>query len=147
MDEGTEVTTEAPAEEAKGLRGQLEAALAENRDLKADKLAGSFDAIGLDPNAGLGKAIAKEYTGEVSTEALAEYAKTEYGYEGAAESTHPQAQAITEGTERLDAINQTAGSIVNPTEGDVLAKAEADGDYKTTMAIKGRQVADSMTRR
>ena len=144
MDEGTEVTTEAPAEEAKGLRGQLEAALSENKTLKADKLAESFDKIGLDPKTGLGKAIAKEYSGDVSADALAEYAKTEYDWEGSEESPNPQAQAINEGTQRLEEVNQTSGSIVAPNEGDVLAKAEAEGDYATTMAIKGQRITDSL---
>ena len=146
MDEGTEATTEteteaAPVEEAKGLRGKLETALAENRTLKAEKLSSSFTEIGLNPDEGLGKAIAKEYTGEISTEALATYAKAEYGYEGSVESTHPEAEAITGGTERLDAVAQSAGSIAEPTQGDALQKAEAEGDYATTMAIKGQQVA------
>ena len=141
MDEGTETTTTEAPEEAKGLRGKLEAALSENRDLKSEKLAGSFAEIGLNPAEGLGKAIAKEYNGEISTDALAAYAKDEYGYEGSKESVHPEAEAITGGTERLDEVGQTAGSVATPTDGDIVAKAEAERDYVTTMNAKGNEIA------
>ncbi|GAG00928.1 unnamed protein product, partial [marine sediment metagenome] len=59
-----------------------------------------------------------------------------------------QLQNITQGHEALDQVGQTAGSVpVTPTDGDVLAKAEAEGDYKTTMALKGQQMADMMQQR
>ena len=83
-------------------------------------------------------------SGDVSADALAEYAKTEYDWEGSEESPNPQAQAINEGTQRLEEVNQTSGSIVPPNESDALAKAEAEGDYATTLAIKGQRVADSL---
>ena len=140
--ETTEVTETTEKETGGGLRKQLESALAEVKDLKADKLTGGITAIGLDPTNQLGKAIAKEYDGEVSQEAIAAYAKEEYGYEKAAAESHPQAGIITEGHAQLDTISEGAGSVpVSPTESEALAKAEAEGDYQTTMAIKGAQVA------
>ena len=141
----TEETTDTGTEEETGggLRRQLEATLAENRTLKADKLSGSFKEIGLDPTTGLGKAIAKEYDGEISTEALAAFADSEYGHKFEAQAeTHPQAQAINQGQAALDQAGQTAGSVPTPTQADVLAKAEAEGDYSKTMAIKSAQVAE-----
>jgi len=145
MSEETTPTTETPEEPKEtggGLRKQLEATLAENKTLKAEKLEGSFKAIGLDPTQGLGKAIAKEYDGEISTEALAEYADSEYGHKfEAPPELNPQVAQIAGEQAKLDQVGQTAGSVAPPTEADALAKAEAEGDYQTTMAIKGAQVA------
>ena len=137
VDQATE-----PQDEAKGLRGQLEAALAENKELKAEKRGAAFHAAGLDPNQGLGKAIFKEYDGELTPDAVLEYAQTEYGYVGDQTSQHPQAEQIQQGQQALDQVGQTAGSVVSPTQTDVLAKAEADGDYNTAMAVKTGQMAE-----
>jgi hypothetical protein len=144
-----ETTTEAVEEEAeketgKGLRAQLEASIKREKKLKSTILDSAYEAIGLDTSTGLGKAISKEYEGEASEEALTEYAKDEYGWVApeASEVVHPEAVAIAQATEQLEKIGQTAGSVSTPTEGDDLAKAEAEGDYATTMAIKGQQVVD-----
>ena len=145
----TEVTekTEKP-EEAKGLRKQLNDAHAVIAKQRTDILTPAYEQLGLDPSKELGKAIAKEYEGEASFDALAKFAKEEYGYEHTpADPSHPQAAEIAQGQAALDQIGQTAGSVVAPNEGDVLAKAEADGDYATTMAIKGQRVADQLLRR
>ena len=89
----------------------------------------------------------KEYDGEMSKDAILGYAVSEYSYEAGEGVIHPQAEAIAQGQAALDQVGQTAGSLVAPTQDDVLAKAEAEGDYATTLAIKGQQVADAMNRR
>jgi len=141
-EETTETTSEEPKETGKGLRAQLEKTLAENRELKADKLGATFASLGLELDKGLGKAIAKEYDGALSKEAVAEFAKEEYGY--VAEPVvpqHPDTPVITQEHARLDQVGQTAGSVAAPTQDEQLAAAEAAGDYTTTMGIKGNQVA------
>lgn len=136
-------------EEAKGLRKQLESALDDNKKLRSTILGEAYAGLDLDPTTGLGKAIAKEYDGEASAEALAAYAKDEYGYvyvkPDAAPEVNPQVAVIAQEQAALDKAGQVAGSVpVAPTEGDVLGKAEAEGDYRTTMAIKGQQLADML---
>ena len=130
--------------EAKGLRAQLEAALTENKDLKAGNRERAFADAGLDITQGVGKAVYKEYEGDNTKDAILGYASAEYSYEADAGVEHPQAAAIAEGQAALDQIGQSAGSVVPPTQVDVLAKAEAEGDYKTTLSIKGRQLADML---
>jgi hypothetical protein len=143
--ESTNTVEEAqPADEAKGLRAQLEATIAENKALKAEKLRASFEALGLSPDTGLGKAIAKEYDGEISTEALAVYAKDEYGWEGEVTASNPVAPAIQAGNERLEQIAATSGSVPVPSQQDELAQAEAEGDWQKAMALKGERVAEAM---
>jgi len=135
--------------EAKGLRGQLEKSLGENKKLRSTILTDAYAKLELDTESGLGKAIAKEYEGEASFDALAEYAKNEYGHEVTeAAPDNPVVEPITQGHDALDQIGQTAGSVpISPTVGDDLAKAEAEGDYNTTMAIKGQQMAEMMRQR
>ena len=145
MDEATtetEITEDAPKGDApKQLRDALKRANAENTKLKGQIMAGAYEELGLDREAGLGKAINKEYDGETSLEALAAYAQAEYGYAPPVGTDHPEAGVITAQQAQLDAAAQGAGSVVPPTELDALAKAEAEGDAATSMAIKGNQVA------
>jgi len=130
--------------EGKGLRKQLETALKENRALKADKRDEVLTGIGLDPTKGLGKALVEQFDdGKVSIDTLQETAVNEYGHViPEAIEQHPQAQQIATETARVEELGQTAGSVAPPSQADALAKAEAEGDMATTMAIKGQQVAD-----
>lgn len=137
-----ETTETETVETGKGLRAKLEEVLAENRELKADKRQTAFEKAGLATDTGLGKAIFKEYDGELSEDAVREYAKTEYGWEADPDSQHPDAPQIAQEQARLDAVGETAGSVVAPTQAEILAKAEAEGDVQTTMALKGQQVAE-----
>ena len=130
-------------DEPKGLRKQLGEAHAKIKELEADKLTAAFDEIGMDPTKGLGKAVAKEYDGEISTEALSQYIQDEYGVEPQAQApADPVAQEIQTQQAAIDAASAGAGSVVAPTQAELLAKAEAEGDVQTTMALKGQQVAD-----
>ena len=153
MDEEAEGTTETPEPETgKGLRAQLEKQVdkvkdrdATIADLTTKLLSQAYADLNLDPTTGLGKAIAKEYEGDPTLAGLSAYAKDEYGYEHTpADPAHPEAAIIAQGQAALDQVGQTAGSVVDSTPGEVLAKAEAEGDYATTMAIKGQQLADML---
>ena len=130
--------------EGKGLRKQLETALKENRALKADKRDEVLQGIGLDPMKGLGKALVEQFDdGKLSIDTLATAAVDDSGHViPEAIEQHPQQEQITTETARLAEVGQTAGSVAPPNQADALAKAEAEGDYATTMAIKGAQVAD-----
>ena len=129
-----------PEPEAKGLRAQLEATQAELKSVKAKEKVRAFDDAGFDTEQGLGKAIFKEYDGELDKDAVLEYAKTEYNWSATAESEHPEAPQILGGTERLEAVTQTAGSITPPSEAGMLAEAEASGDYQKTLAMKAEEM-------
>ena len=134
------VVEEQPKETGKGLRTQLEKALEENRKLKADQLAGAFGTIGLDPTTGLGKAIAKEYDGDATPEALSAYASSEYGWTRP-EPQHPQAQQIVTEQARVDQVAQvTVPATSAMTEAQAIAEAEAAGDFDRAGAIKAAQM-------
>jgi len=148
-EEETTETTEVPEDQTKdtgkGLRAQLEKKISENADLRTKLLTRSYEELGLDPTKLIGKAIAEKYDGEPSTEALAKFAEAEYGYTPpVTEEQHPQAAQIAQGQAALDQIGQTAGSVADLSQVDVLAKAEAEGDNATSMAIKSQQLAELM---
>ncbi len=145
----TDVTTEVDTKDTgKGLRAQLERQVADNAKLRTQLLDRSYKELGLDPTKLVGKAIAEKYDGDPTTEALATFAKDEYGYEPPApEEQHPQAQQIALAQASLDQVGQTAGSVVPPTQQDQLAKAEAEGDWQTAMNLKAQQMEAMLKRR
>lgn len=150
MDEETtapEATEEKPKEEAKGLRAQVEALSKENRELKAEKRDDILTGIGLDPNVQLGKALVEKFEkGEVSLDNLATVATDEYGWvpPDPAPQSHPQAEQIAQGHEALDNLGSAAGSIAPPSEQDVLARAEAEGNYDAAIALKSQQLGEML---
>jgi len=131
-------------EDPKGLRKQIADQAAVIRQYRQKEMADAIASLGLEADAGLGKAIAKEYDGEVSTEAIAAYAKEEYQYDGPVSSDNPVAPAIQAGNERLEQIDATSGSVPVPSQQDELAQAEAEGDWQKAMALKGERVAEAM---
>ena len=123
------------------LRARLKAVQAQNAELRAGQMAQVYAAIDLDPATGLGKAITKEYDGDMTVEALTAYAKTEYGYDAPEVPTNPQAATIAAEQGRLDAASTGAGSVpIAPTQGQEIAEAEAAGDFTTAMNLKGNQM-------
>jgi len=147
MAEPVEETQETPdPDEPKGLRKQLKAVNARLKVYEDKDRDAVWKDAGLDTTSGIGKAIFQVYDGEVSKEAITKFAKDEYGHDVSVEPevVHPQAQQIAEAQQRVDNLTSTAGSVADVSQGDALAEAEAKGDYSTTMAIKGQQIADMM---
>ena len=143
MDNTEADTVETPdPDEPKGLRKQLAEANSTIKDLRGKELDRVFTEVGLQTEKGLGKAIAKEYDGEITAQAVAEYAKAEYEWEGTTVSQHPEAQEIAQGQRALDAVAQGAGSVpLAPSEEQALASAETEQNYQKTLAMKGDTVA------
>jgi hypothetical protein len=125
------------------LRAALKRERTENAGLRAQQMTTVYAEADLDPMKGLGKAIAKEYDGAMTLEALSAYASEEYGYVVPEAPSNPQAQMITTEQARLDTAAQGAGSVpVAPTEAQAIVDAEAAGDYATAMSLKGDQMAE-----
>jgi hypothetical protein len=125
------------------LRAALKREREENAGLRAQQMTSVYAEADLDLTKGLGKAIAKEYDGPMTLEALTAYASEEYGYVVPEAPSNPQAQLITSEQTRLDTAAQGAGSVpVAPTSEQAIAEAEAAGDYATAMSLKGEEMAD-----
>lgn len=126
------------------LRAYADRVKAENAALRQQVLQGHLSQIGLNVDQGLGKAIAKEYSGEITSDAVAEYAKSEYGYEPAAATDESKAQQLDQAQQRVEQV-QAESSPVTPTglvdkiaeHDQTLAKPEASrADAQAAIADK-----------
>jgi hypothetical protein len=139
-DDGHEHPLEDDQSDGKGLRKQLETQHAEHTSYKEhaeaelaqfreQQLDNAFVFNGLSRIEGMGKAIAQVYEGAPTSEALAQHLEGEYGYvyDG---PDHPQAKLIADGQARLDGLGADATSMNPPSSDDVLANAEAAGNYQ-----------------
>jgi len=124
----------------KPLRKAYNKTVAENAQLKAQLMERAYTEAGLDTTSGLGKAIAKEYKGDPTTEGLLEYAKDEYDWEPKAAPDNPDAPVIATEQAKLDQAQTVSGSQVPLNESDALRQASADGDLQTAGAIKAAQL-------
>jgi hypothetical protein len=125
-------TPDGPAE----LREAYNRTKEENRALRQQLMGTHLSSIGLDPERGLGKAIAKEYSGDMEVEAIAEFARNEYGHEGQATSS-PQVAAA----QRVDTLDEYAEPVPAsiPTDDPRIAalqEAASKGDIKSSIALK-----------
>jgi hypothetical protein len=157
MTDTTEAQTpEAEALEAEqkseggGLRKQLEAALAENRELKVEKRDDILSGLGLESNSGLGLALAEQFDkGELTLEQIASTATEKYGVipPAATPAADPRVAQIAQGQQALDGVAQAAGSLAPPTQQDQLARAEAEGNTDATLAHKSAQLGEMLRRK
>ena len=129
------------------LRARLKEVQAQNAELRTGQMRSVYAEVDLDPDSGLGKAIAKEFDGDMTVEALTAYAKDEYGYDVPDAPTNPQAATIATEQGRLDTASQGAGSVpIAPTAQGAIAEAEAAGDWATAMNLKADQMSAQIRR-
>ena len=129
-------TIDRKSEENAKLQAELEA-------LKAEKMDGIFNLMGLDTSKGFGKALKQVYDGEATLEAVSEFAKAEYGYESgnvAQEEVTPpvEEQPVTDDARaRVAALD--ANSVSDVSDDDVLAQLQnivAKGSTKDAIRAK-----------
>lgn len=148
--ESTEVTeTETPAPEGNGpkeLREALKRANEEAAKYRSIVMKDVYGQAGLDPEKGLGKAIAKEYKGEPDVAALLEYAQTEYGYEAPSQPENPAQPQIQQGTRQAEQIAAVTQSVVPDAPAEAQQKAESERDWDTAGRIKADKLRSMMGR-
>lgn len=144
----TQENTEVESNESEGsaLRRQLEAALTEVKTLKTEKRERAFKDAGLDPERGIGKAVAKLYEGDIDAGAIQNFAKEEFDWEppGEGESqesgepdqsvwTPERQQTLDDGESRRSALASGTLPSRDPSTTDRLkaaeAKAKETGDW------------------
>ncbi len=134
---------------AKQMRQKIKSQEQENADLKArlamyeqEKLETAVTKIGLDPNAGFGKALKQVYKGDVNDDALLDFAKQEYGYEptGVAGQDAPQpvqdAVIQSDARARVEALESSSKSVVPKDASEILAKVAESGNTKDSIRAK-----------
>lgn len=121
MSDTTQVETPAEDNSAmKQMRDELKRKDQTIKDQRTKLVGASLTTIGLEAGTGLGKAIAAQFDGEVTDEAVAAFAKEEYGHEVVVEPNQ-QAEDIQNAQQRVDQFAGASGSL-QPTSGeDVIA--------------------------
>lgn len=120
-----EESAEAPEADANAqLREALKREKARATSYRNELIGARLSEIGLRPDAGLGKAIAKEYDGDLTIEALSEYAREEYAYEGTTDQTPPEVAA----GERLNQLESVSEPVTPPQPVDEAAQITAKMD-------------------
>jgi hypothetical protein len=122
-------------------KAETETEREKNAMLTNQLMADVWGKVGLNPEEGLGLAIAEQYNGAPTVEALGEFA-SKYGH--VIPQPETPADIINNQQAVLDGASATAGSVPAPSDLNDLAKAEAEGDYLTAMAIKNRQLLSKL---
>ncbi len=114
----TEVAVEPVGETPKDpnveLREALKVEKAKTAEYRGELMSTRLEAIGLSHTEGLGKAIAKEYDGDMTVEAVSAYAETEYNHQGTVEAAPPE--VVT--ADKLETLSGVSESITPPPETD-----------------------------
>lgn len=133
---------------AKQMRQKIKSQEDENADLKAklamyeqEKLETAVTGIGLDPNAGFGKALKQVYKGEVNQDSLLDFAKQEYGYEPTGvleQAPQPVQEAViqSDARARVEALESSSQSVVPKDASEVLQKVAESGNTKDSIRAK-----------
>lgn len=117
----SDTETTPPVEDNSAIKDMREAMKrkdAENADLRGQVLDQHLGAVGLESGRGLGKAIAAGYDGELTADAVAAYAKSEYDYEPVAQNV--QAQEMQAAQQRVDGFGQASAPMQPATAEDVI---------------------------
>lgn len=83
------------------------------------------EAIGLNPDEMLGKAIVKEYDGELTKEAIAAFAQDEYGYEPPSTPAQPEPTPGQTEQARADKLQNASLPTQPAGENDAIAALDA----------------------
>ena len=134
---------------AKAMRETIDRKNEENAKLQAElssykdeKLNDAVKGIGLNPENGFGKALKQVYDGDVTIEAVSEFAKTEYGYEPTGqvqEITQSEQQPVVQDDARSRVAALDANSTSDVSDDDVLSQLQnivAKGTPKDSIRAK-----------
>ncbi len=115
---------------------------------KEKELEDVFRQIGLNPNNGFGKALKQVYDGDVTVEAVAEFARTEYGYEptNQQEITHLDEPVVRDDARaRVAQLDANSQSDVPRDVLDDLQNIIAKGSPKDSIRAKLTLMEDEKT--
>ena len=134
---------------AKAMRETIDRKNEENAKLQAElssykdeKLNDAVRGIGLNPENGFGKALKQVYDGDVTIEAVSEFAKTEYGYEPTGkvqDITQSEQQPVVNDDARSRVAALDANSTSDVSDDDVLSQLQnivAKGSTKDAIRAK-----------
>jgi hypothetical protein len=117
---------------------KLETELASYKEKEIDNV---FSKLGLSTDQGFGKALKQVYDGPVTTDAISQFAKDEYGYEtnGAVETTPqstPEPQVQDDARSRVAALDANSTSEIPLDVNEQLAKALQGASVKDSLKVR-----------
>ena len=128
----------------KQLRDALKREKEKNARLTGIALGNAFTQVGLDPSKGLGKAIAKEYDGDPTAEAVATYAKTEYDWDAPEGVVNAEATERRDQQQALETVEARSVPVSTLTPKEAEREAQKSGDLEALGRIKAQRLAERM---
>ena len=122
----------------KQMRERIKELESAEKELNSVKMANAIKDAGFDPDNGAGKALKDLYKGELQADAIKEFA-SQYGWGDApAEPTQEelQRQRVVSSQDNLDTVIEASVPVEPVGLDDQIAQAQADGDWKTSSALK-----------
>lgn len=142
--------TQDQQDDIKGIRAQLEALREENKALKSDRRQRAYKDAGLPE--GAYDIFDKTYDGELSADALREFAEAKGFRLGGNDESTAQAAQVDEaqqtreqGQSRLDAVDAAKLPNDEPDIADQIREAQAEGNWERSFALKS-QLLDEQRR-
>ena len=122
----------------KQMRERIKELESVEKEFKSVQMANAIKDAGFDPDTGAGKALKDLYKGELQADAIKEFA-SQYGWGDApAEPTQEelQRQRVVSSQDNLDTVIEASVPVEPVGLDDQIAKAQADGDWATSSALK-----------
>ena len=120
---------------------ELEAVEKEYKTVQTDN---AIKDAGFDPNSGQGKALKDLYKGELTSDAIQQFAQEQYGWTSESPTTpDPQAaqkSRVVTSQESLDTVIEASVPVEPVSVNDQIAQAQADGDWATSSNLKADQL-------
>jgi len=122
----------------KSMRERIKELEAVEKEYKFVKMESAIKDAGFDPATGAGKALKDLYKGELEVDAIKEFA-SQYGWgEVPPQATQQelQRQRVVSSQANLDTVIEASVPVEPVGIDDQIAQAQADGDWKTSSALK-----------
>ena len=122
----------------KSMRERIKELEAVEKEYKFVKMESAIKDAGFDPATGAGKALKDLYKGELEVDAIKEFA-SQYGWgEVLPQATQQelQRQRVVSSQANLDTVIEASVPVEPVGIDDQIAQAQADGDWKTSSALK-----------
>ena len=114
------------------------------KEYKSVKMNNLIQDAGFDPASGQGKALKDLYKGELTSDAIQQFAQEQYGWTSESPTTpDPQAaqkSRVVTSQESLDTVIEASVPVEPVSVNDQIAQAQADGDWATSSNLKADQL-------
>ena len=133
----------------KSMRERIKELEGVEKEYKSVQMGNAIKDAGFDPSSGPGKALKDLYKGELEVDAIKEFA-SQYGWgEVLPKETQQelQRQRVVSSQANLDTVIEASVPVEPVGIDDQIAQAQADGDWRTSSALKADKLKALMERK